>query len=223
MEKQTTVIKVAIAEDQKLFRACLVPILNGYDHIEVVSEVSNGAELLAHFKQSGEVPDVVILDLTMPEMNGLETTEVLKREYPDVKIIILTVHNEERHIVKMVGMGVNGYLVKNAEIEEVIKAIESVIYKGFYFNETTLQAIQSGMSQRRSKAFDPMSPLTQREKEVLELICKEFTTPEIADKLYLSVRTVDGHRNHLLEKTGARNTAGLVLYAMRYNIVSFDF
>lgn len=223
MEKQTTVIKVAIAEDQKLFRACLVPILNGYDHIEVISEVSNGSELLAHFKQSGEVPDVVILDLTMPEMNGLETTEALKKDYPDVKIIILTVHNEERHIVKMVGMGVNGYLVKNAEIEEVIKAIDSVIHKGFYFNETTLQAIQSGMSQRRSKAFDPLSPLTQREKEVLELICKEFTTPEIADKLYLSVRTVDGHRNHLLEKTGARNTAGLVLYAMRYNIVSFDF
>jgi DNA-binding NarL/FixJ family response regulator len=216
------IIHVAIAEDQKLFRACLVPILNSYDHINVVSEVSNGAELMHAVRNADVVPDVVILDLAMPEMNGLETTEALKKEFPDVKIIVLTVHNEERHIVKMVGMGVNGYLVKNAEIDEVIKAIESVMFKGFYFNESTLLSIQNGMSQRRPKSFDTHSPLTIREKEILELICKEFTTPEIAEKLYLSVRTVDGHRNHLLEKTGARNTAGLVLYALRYDIVQFD-
>ncbi len=222
MTQQQT-IRVAIAEDQKLFRACLVPILNAYEQISVIGEAANGAELMRFIRDAELPPDVVILDLTMPEMNGLETTEVLKKEYPEIKIIILTVHNEERHIVKMVGMGVNGYLVKNAEIDEVVKAIESVVTKGFYFNESTLQAIQSGMSQRKPKAFDPHSPLTQREKEVLDLICKEFTTPEIADKLYLSVRTVDGHRNHLLEKTGARNTAGLVLYALRYNIVQFDF
>ena len=216
------IINVAIAEDQKLFRACLVPILNSYNHISVIIEVSNGAELMRAVRNADVAPDVVILDLAMPEMNGLETTEALKKEFPDVKIIILTVHNEERHIVKMVGMGVNGYLVKNAEIDEVIKAIESVMFKGFYFNESTLLSIQNGMSQRRPKSFDTHSPLTIREKEVLELICKEFTTPEIAEKLYLSVRTVDGHRNHLLEKTGARNTAGLVLYALRYDIVQFD-
>jgi DNA-binding NarL/FixJ family response regulator len=216
------IINVAIAEDQKLFRACLVPILNSYNHINVIIEVSNGAELMRAVRNADVAPDVVILDLAMPEMNGLETTEALKKEFPDVKIIILTVHNEERHIVKMVGMGVNGYLVKNAEIDEVIKAIESVMFKGFYFNESTLLSIQNGMSQRRPKSFDTHSPLTIREKEVLELICKEFTTPEIAEKLYLSVRTVDGHRNHLLEKTGARNTAGLVLYALRYDIVQFD-
>lgn len=216
------VIRVAIAEDQRLFRECLIPILNNFDNIEVVFEASNGREMLTQLRQSPVSPHVVLLDLTMPEMNGLETTEVLKKEFPDLKIIILSVHNEERHIVRMVGMGVHGYLVKNAELTEVRSAIESVYDKGFYFNETVLKALQNGMTQKKTKHFEVETALTPREKEVLLLICKEFTTPEIADKLYLSVRTVDGHRNNLLEKTGSRNTAGLVLYAIKNGLATYD-
>lgn len=216
------VIRVAIAEDQRLFRECLIPILNNFENIEVVFEASNGKEMLTQLRQSPVVPHVVLLDLTMPEMNGLETTEVLKKEFPDLKIIILSVHNEERHIVRMVGMGVHGYLVKNAELTEVRSAIESVYEKGFYFNETVLKALQNGMTQKKTKHFEVETALTPREKEVLLLICKEFTTPEIADKLYLSVRTVDGHRNNLLEKTGSRNTAGLVLYAIKNGLATYD-
>lgn len=216
------VIRVAIAEDQRLFRECLIPILNNFDNIEVVFEASNGREMLTQLRQSPVSPHVVLLDLTMPEMNGLETTEVLKKEFPDLKIIILSVHNEERHIVRMVGMGVHGYLVKNAELTEVRSAIESVYEKGFYFNETVLKALQNGMTQKKTKHFEVETALTPREKEVLLLICKEFTTPEIADKLYLSVRTVDGHRNNLLEKTGSRNTAGLVLYAIKNGLATYD-
>lgn len=216
------VIRVAIAEDQRLFRECLIPILNAFENIEVSVEASNGKALLEGLRGLASPPDVALLDLTMPEMNGLETTEHLKKEFPDLKIIILSVHNEERHIVRMVGMGVHGYLVKNAELTEVRRAIEAVHEKGFYFNETVLKALQSGMSQKKSKHFEVETPLTPREKEVLVLICHEYTTPEIADKLFLSVRTVDGHRNNLLEKTGARNTAGLVLYAMKNGLVEFD-
>lgn len=215
-------IRVAIAEDQRLFRECLVSILNATEHLRVVVEAANGKELLVQLTTQSSLPDVVLLDLTMPEMNGLETTQHLKKDYPSIKIVILSVHSEERHIVRMVGMGVSGYLLKNSELSEVTRAVEAVHEKGYYFNDSVLRAMQAGMSQQQQKQYDPKTPLTAREKEVLELICRERTTPEIAEQLFLSVRTVDGHRNNLLEKTGARNTAGLVLYAIRHGLVAFD-
>jgi DNA-binding NarL/FixJ family response regulator len=216
-------IHVAIAEDQRLFRECLVSLLNGFDRIQVGIEASNGKDLLDQLDSATPTPHVVLLDLTMPEMNGLDTTRQLKKSYPDIKIIILSVHSEERHIVHMVGEGVNGYLVKNSELSEVINAVKAVHQKGFYFNESVMRAIHSGMGNKHEKSYNPNSPLTAREKQILELICHEHTTQEIAEKLFLSVRTVDGHRNNLLEKTGARNTAGLVIYALRNDLFNFGW
>lgn len=215
-------ISIGIAEDQQLFRECLVSILNGFDHLQVLIEASNGRLLMEGLQNLEKKPDVVLLDLSMPELNGMETTRLIKKDYPDIKIIILSVHSEERHIVRLVGMGVNGYLLKNTELSEVVKAVEAVCDKGFYFNESILRAIQAGMSQKQQKHFDPEISITPREKEVLQLICGEHTTNEIAEKLFLSIRTVDGHRNNLLEKTGARNTAGLVLYAIRNGIFEVE-
>ncbi|MBN8679586.1 MAG: response regulator transcription factor [Chitinophagales bacterium] len=215
-------IYVAIAEDQRLFRECLVSLLNGFDRIKVNVEAANGKELLESLYTAAPTPQVVLLDLTMPEMNGLETTRQLKKLFPQMKIIILSVHSEERHIVHMVGEGVNGYLVKNSELTEVVHAVQAVHEKGFYFNESMLRAIHSGMAHKHEKSYNPNSPITAREKEILELICQEHTTQEIAEKLFLSVRTVDGHRNNLLEKTGARNTAGLVIYALRNDLFKFN-
>ncbi|MBL7826374.1 MAG: response regulator transcription factor [Saprospiraceae bacterium] len=220
MNKNT--IRIAIAEDQQLFRECLVSILNGFEHLNVVVQASNGKHLLSELTQLETPPDVVLMDLSMPELNGMDTTKLLKKDYPDIKIVILSVHSEERHIVRLVGMGVNGYLLKNTELSEVVKAVEAVAEKGFYFNESILRAIQQGMGQKQQKQFNPEIPLTAREKEVLELICRELTTNEIADKLYLSIRTVDGHRNNLLEKTGSRNTAGLVLYAVKNGLFEVE-
>ena len=216
-------IHVAIAEDQRLFRECLVSLLNGFYRIQVGIKASNGKELLAKLNSAIPPPHVVLLDLTMPEMNGLDTTRQLKKTFPDIKIIILSVHSEERHIVHMVGEGVNGYLVKNSELSEVINAVKAVHQKGFYFNESVMRAIHSGMGAKHEKSYNPNSPLTAREKQILELICHEHTTQEIAEKLFLSVRTVDGHRNNLLEKTGARNTAGLVIYALRNDLFNFGW
>ncbi|MBK6996338.1 MAG: response regulator transcription factor [Lewinellaceae bacterium] len=216
-------IHVAIAEDQRLFRECLVSLLNGFDRINVTVEAANGKELLEALYIASPTPEVVLLDLTMPEMNGLDTTRQLKKLFPEMKIIILSVHSEERHIVHMVSEGVNGYLVKNSELSEVVHAVQAVYEKGFYFNESVLRAIHSGMAHKHEKSYNPNSPLTTREKEILELVCQELTTTEIAEKLFLSVRTVDGHRNNLLEKTGARNTAGLVIYALRHDLFKFNF
>lgn len=220
MNKNT--IRIAIAEDQQLFRECLVSILNGFDHLEVICEAPNGNVLLSHLAAASTPPDIVLMDLSMPELNGMDTTKVLKKSYPEIKIIILSVHSEERHIVRLVGMGVNGYLLKNTELSEVVRAVEAVWEKGFYFNESILRAIQQGIGQKQQKQFNPEIPLTSREKEVLDLICQELTTQEIAEKLYLSIRTVDGHRNNLLEKTGSRNTAGLVLYAVKNGLFEVD-
>jgi DNA-binding NarL/FixJ family response regulator len=216
-------IHVAIAEDQRLFRECLVSLLNGFERISVNVEAANGKDLLEQLFVVAPTPQVVLLDLTMPEMNGLDTTRQLKKLFPHMKIIILSVHSEERHIVHMVGEGVNGYLVKNSELSEVVQAVQAVHEKGFYFNESVLRAIHSGMANKHEKSYNPNSPLTVREKEILELICQEHTTQEIAEKLFLSVRTVDGHRNNLLEKTGARNTAGLVIYALRHDLFKFGW
>ncbi len=216
-------IHVAIAEDQRLFRECLVSLLNGFDRIQVGIEAANGKDLLEQLDSATPTPHVVLLDLTMPEMNGLDSTRQLKKSFPDIKIIILSVHSEERHIVHMVGEGVNGYLVKNSELSEVINAVKAVHQKGFYFNESVMRAIHSGMGNKHEKSYNPNNPLTAREKQILELICHEHTTQEIAVKLFLSVRTVDGHRNNLLEKTGARNTAGLVIYALRNDLFNFGW
>lgn len=215
-------ISIAIAEDQQLFRECLVSILNGFGHLQVSIEAANGRELLDRLEAGGKKPDVALLDLSMPELNGMETTRLLKKDFPDIRIIILSVHSEERHIVRLVGMGVNGYLLKNTELSEVVKAVEAVCDKGFYFNESILRAIQTGIGQKQQKHFNPEISITPREKEVLHLICSELTTNEIAEKLFLSIRTVDGHRNNLLEKTGARNTAGLVLYAIRNGLYEVE-
>jgi DNA-binding NarL/FixJ family response regulator len=215
------VISIGIAEDQRLFRECLIPILNGFPHLRVIIEAANGKELIASLEKAIELPQVVLMDLSMPGMDGLVTSQYLKEHFPSVRIIILSVHAEERHIVKMVGMGINGYLIKNAELDEVRQAIEAVVQKGFYFNESVLRAIQTGMGKQKPKSFAIETNLTSREKEVLQLICQEMTAQEIAERLYISVRTVDGHRNSLLEKTGARNTAGLVIYAMKNSLVDY--
>jgi DNA-binding NarL/FixJ family response regulator len=215
----TSTIRVAIAEDQNLFRACIVPMINQLSGIQVIAEASNGKELTTWLQVAAEKPHVVLLDLAMPEMNGLETTKYLKQHFPGIRIIILSVFAEERHITKMVGEGVHAYLAKNADIEEVERAIRGVHELGFYFNEATLQVIHNSTKNKKPRQFDLDNPLTNREREILQLICAEYTTGEIAEKLFLSTRTVEGHRNNMLEKTGLRNTAGLVLYAVRHGLL----
>jgi DNA-binding NarL/FixJ family response regulator len=220
--KQT--INIAVAEDQVLFRECFIANMRNFSNINVVAEAGNGKELIRKIAELEIKPDILLLDLSMPEMNGLETTKYIREHMPEMRIIVLSVHGDERYVVSMVQHGVNGYLAKDAELETVYKAIESVFEKGFFFNDTMLRGLQSGGLQKKYKIsqFNLVDSITKREKEVLELICKEFTTQEIAEKLFLSVRTVDGHRNNLLEKTGARNTAGLVIFALKNDLVNLD-
>ncbi|MCI5082834.1 MAG: response regulator transcription factor, partial [Saprospiraceae bacterium] len=167
--------------------------------------------------------DVILMDLKMPVMDGLEATEKVKASYPDIKIILLTTYNEERLINHMMKVGANGYLLKNEEPEILKAAIESVYEKEFYFSDYVSKALLKGMQQKQTevrpwKGTD-QTELTKREVEVLQLICQEYTSSEIADQLYISPRTVENHRKSLLSKTGVRNTAGLIIFAIRNQIV----
>lgn len=217
-----TIINIAVAEDQVLFRECFVANIRRFEHLNIIAEAGNGRQLLDMIASTPVKPDIVLTDLSMPEMNGIELTRQLRCDYPDVKIIVLSVLGDEKYVSSMAQLGVNGYLAKNAELDEVRRAVESVHERGFFFNDTMRKGLkmEDATSRTRRNQLHVVDSLTRREREVLDLICHEYTTPEIAEKLFLSVRTIEGHRNNLLEKTGARNTAGLVIFALRNDLVS---
>lgn len=215
-------VHVAIADDQLLFRKGMMAIVNGFDNIQITLEADNGRSLLDALQTADPLPNVVLLDLSMPELNGVETTKQIHKLYPNLKIIILSVYGEDRFVTHLMDLGVNAYLFKNVEPVEVERAIRDVVEKEFYFNEAFLTAMKNRMSVRKPRRLlTEAIPtiLTARETEVLDLICKQRTAPEIADQLCLSIRTVDGHRANLLEKTGARNTAGLVIFAIKNGLL----
>lgn len=215
-------IKIALVEDQQLFRESLAALLERIPGFELLAVCENGKVFMDMLPGLPIAPEVVLVDMDMPEMNGVELTEALHKQRPDIRIIILTVYNQERFMVKMVEAGASGYLLKNCGTEEVLNAIRQVHSAGYYFNEFFMNAMKRGAKSKSPATLDfnhiPVE-LTEREKEILLLICQELTNTEIAEKLFISPRTVDGHRNNLLAKTGARNTAGLVVFAVTNNLL----
>lgn len=213
-------IKVGIADDQVLFLRAMVNLLNSYENMEAVLQAANGTELLQLLEEGQQLPDVLLLDLRMPGMDGMEAIKKIKEKYPQVKIIALSVLTEERFIWYMIEQGASSYLLKNSEPEEVYKTIVQVHQKGQYFGPLVVEAMHKRLTQGQKKISltDHGIVLTRREKEILQLICQECTMKEIAQKLSLSLRTIEGHRNNLLDKTGSKNTAGLVGFAIKHNL-----
>ena len=217
------IINIAIADDQKLFRKGMVALLTTFENISLVFEAENGKQLIELCEQAIVKPDIILLDLSMPEMNGLEALKILKEKHPSIRVIVLTIHEAENFILTTIQAGANGYLAKNAEPEEVELAINEVYKNDFHFTLPMLEIMRKGLAKKlQPVALDNEDNLTPREKEVLQLICKQFSSAEIAEKLFLSSRTVEGHRNNLLAKTNSRNTAGLVLYALKNNFIDLD-
>jgi DNA-binding NarL/FixJ family response regulator len=210
-----------VVDDQTLFRESLLALIRTEAGLEQVAEASNGADFLALCATLPALPDVVLMDMNMPGMNGVELNNLLHRRYPQMRVIVLSVHTQERLIAKMIAAGAAAYLAKNCNKEELLLAIEMVHRSGFYMNAEVLKAMQNTHSYAKNSGTSLGSltvDFTNREKEVLQLICQEYSNPEIAEKLFLSVRTVEGHRNNLLLKTGCRNTAGLVLFAVKHHL-----
>lgn len=215
-------IRVAIADDQVLFRRGMAAIVNSFEGITTTIEADNGQHLLNALAAAEMLPEVALLDLSMPELNGVETTRVIRQLYPTLKVIILSVYGEDRFVMHLMDLGVNAYLFKNVEPTEVEKAIRTVVEKDFYFNESFRQAMKNRMSvksPRRLLTDNLPASLSTREVEILMLICRQLTGTEIAEELNLSARTVDGYRASILDKTGARNTAGLVLFAIKHSLL----
>lgn len=221
---QGTKIQIGLVEDQFLFREGMKAILSTWPDIEVVFESADGYSVMEKLRQGITIPQVMLVDLSLPpqgqkEFSGLQVTLALMEAFPDMKILILSVHEDENFINQLIESGAHGYLVKDSNPQEVYEAIIAVHNKGSYINERTLKAIQHNMGRRtRPRRID--IAITRREEEILQLVCQQFTAEEIAEQLFISVKTVNGHRNNLLQKTGSRNVTGLVLYAIRNNIVT---
>jgi DNA-binding NarL/FixJ family response regulator len=213
-------IKLALADDQVLFRRGLSMLLRDMADVQVVFECGNGEELLLGLE--GNPVDIVLLDLQMPVMDGKEAMTKIKAKHPEVKVIVLSSHDEEEFIVPMIELGAHGYMLKTAEPNEIENAIGSVSENGFYFSEAVNRVMLHGLVSKHNvkPTFPEIDPLSEREIEVIRGICQEMTTTEIAGSLFISPRTVEYHRNNILLKTGARNVAGLVVYALTKGIYS---
>ena len=215
-------IKIVLADDEELFRRGIAFILQRENNMEIIFEAPNGQELVSFLRESTIHPDIVIMDLKMPQLNGVETTKIIQNEFPHIKIIAWSSYETSSFIANMIHVGASSYLVKNSTPEEMIFTINEVYDKGFYYNEQVMKIINEVdvVPDQKNKALFESDCLTAREKEVLQLICKQLSAKEIGERLFISARTVDGHRNNLLLKTESKNVAGLVVYAIQNKIVN---
>lgn len=218
------IIKIVLADDEVLFRKGISFILERQKNMNVMFEASNGQELISFLKESIILPDVVIIDLKMPIINGVEATKIIRATFPDVKIIALSSYYTKSFIANMIDVGAVSYLVKNTTPQELITTINEVSTAGFYYNEYVLQIIHECIivPKKKNKSRFDDEQLTNREVEVLKLICRQYSGVEIAEKLFLSSRTVEGHRNNLLRKTECKNMIGLIIYAIQNEYVSME-
>ena len=204
-------IKVAIADDHKIFRKGVILSLRPYPNIKFVLEAENGQELLDNLPMAAESPDVILMDLRMPQKDGIETTKVVAKQYPHIHIIALTMYEDERFVSHMMEIGANGYLLKSADPSEIKKAIMEVMSKGYYLNNFVNRILlkKSHARQKVAPTITSEITLSDRERDVIKYICMEFTAHEIAQKLEVSPRTVEAIKDRLMERFGAKNTAGL--------------
>lgn len=213
--------RILLVDDHQIIRDGLQGMIEDFDDMMVVGEASNGSQAIEFIENSEEPIDLVILDLNMPVMDGITCAQKLREMEFEGKILALTMLKEEQHIREMLEAGVQGYILKKSGEEELMKAIRQILDGKHYFSEEATEVVlQQFMNKDKpGQSKNSVIDLTEREIEVLQLIADEFTNQEIADKLFISVRTVDAHRRNLMEKIGAKNTAGLVKYALRNNLL----
>lgn len=208
-------IKIAIADDYKIFREGLKVSLAQDDGMQVIFEAENGEELISALET--KKPDIIIMDLKMPLMDGMEATKIIRKKFNDIKVLVVSMYEDDKFIIHLMEIGANGYLLKNAEPEEIRKAIYAVCENGYYFNDLVNKALLKKLVLKNNikPSFNENIDLSERELEVLKLICEEKTATEIAKQIFLSPRSVEGIRQRLIEKIGVRNTAGIVMFAVK--------
>lgn len=212
-------IKIILTDDHALFRNGLRLMLGGYEGMEIIGEAPNGVELINLLENSDEV-DIILLDISMPEMDGIEAAAIIAERFPAVQILTLSMFGEEDYYFKMVSLGVKGFMLKNSSIDEVVLAIKTVADGGSYFSSELLSSLVDSLQySQNSTIIDEEESLSTREKEILFQICKGLNNQEIGEILFISKRTVDKHRANILAKTNCKNTANLVVYAIKNGLV----
>ena len=217
----TKLIQIGIAEDHLLTRQGLISLLKEFEGINVMFDVANGRELLDTLKKS--VPDIILLDIEMPVMNGREVFEKIKVKYPKLKIIIISMHFKDSYIIEFVKKGASSFLNKNSSIEKIVDALFSVHEHGFYYDNTVAMIMAKSIASNcipPSEDILELTDITSREIEIIRLICLNKSNKEIAESLSISVRTVEGHRLHIMKKTNCKNALELTTFAIQNNFVS---
>lgn len=217
----STIIKLALVDDEPLILEGLSLLFSNVDNIKVVKTASSGEDFLYEMEgiQKSDFPDIALIDVQMKPMDGFDLVEVLRAKYPDLKIIILSSHYKSNVLGHMIKLGVSAFIPKNSNKIELLQVVESVYEKGVYFTKKDQDMLVDFMiSKPKQPTLEAEQELSSREIDVLKLICQEYTNQEIADQLFISKRTVEGHRQRILEKVGAKNTVGLVVYAIAHNI-----
>lgn len=211
-------IHIMIADDHQMFIDGLKSILKNEKEIKIIGEALNGFDLLKQFEL--KVPDLVLLDINMPVMDGIETTKMIVSKYPAVKVIILTMHSSREFVAGLIEAGASGYILKNTGKKELLEAIQTVWNgKSYYSSKVTEVIMDSFRNPLRSIENAELPSLTDREKEVLRLIGEEYSTRQIANKLFISINTVETHRKNIMGKLNTKNMAGLVKYALQLGLI----
>lgn len=212
-------IRVAIADDHKIFRKGVILSLRPYSNIKFVLEAENGDELIQGLATTEA--DVVLMDLRMPGKDGIEATKIVSKQYPRMRVLVLSMYEDERFVYHLMENGANGYLLKNAEPQEIRRAIMEVHEKGYYLNNFVNRILlkKSHARQKIVPSLNNEITLSDKERDVLRFICMEFTATEIAQKMEISARTVEAIKDRLMERFGSKNTAGLVFFAVKNNLI----
>ncbi len=215
-------IKVILADDHVVVRKGLATLIESEMDIEVIGEVSDGKEAIELTREAK--PDVVIMDISMPNLNGLEATRRIKSEMPEVRVLALTVHSDDEYIFRILRAGASGYLLKKTAPDELISAIRTLHGGGAYLGSSISESVVQAFRERPSpwEAESKYDELTDREREILQLIAEGNTTKDIAEKLYISTNTVSTHRKNLMEKLGIHSIAGLTQYAIQKGLVEVE-
>jgi len=221
MERPTKRIRLLLADDHPVVRRGIASCLARYRHLEVVGEAADGKQALSQAKELS--PDIILLDLGMPNLDGVAATEMLKQESPETKVLVLSMHQNKDTLQRLIRAGIRGYLLKDAAAEEIVRAIDSVYAGEIYFSpDVARAALNQYVASAGGTTASPASRLTKREREVLALIAEGYANKEVASKLGLSVRTVETHRERIMRKLEIRNAAGLTKFAIAHGLVSLD-
>jgi len=218
-----TTIRLALVDDEQLIVTLLEQFFQTQSDVDVVLTANSGASLQEQLKTMKDLPQVLLLDLRLPQMDGVAIAQWLQKNYPDIQIVVVSSHYQKTFMGYLLKAGVSGFVPKGVLPQQLLEVVRTVHEQGYYFLPEQVDIMRKQITSKAPKPqLDTPITITTREKEILELLCQQKTAQEIADTLYITRRTVEGHKNNLLSKTGMKNTAGLIVYAIKEGIIDLQ-